>query len=58
MAELLQSRGVPVKWKIYGEPSDKKARHAFHCDIRYDLATKCNDDEAAFFLQNKYATKL
>ena len=52
MAELLQSRGVPVKWKIYGEPSDKKARHAFHCDIRYDLATKCNDDEAAFFLEH------
>ena len=49
MAELLLSKGVPVEWKIYGEPSDKMAGHAFHCDIRYGLATRCNDDETAFF---------
>ncbi len=49
MAELLESRGVPVEWKIYGTEEDKMAQHIFHCNIRYDLATVCNDAEAAFF---------
>lgn len=49
MAELLQSRGVPVEWKIYGDQKDKRAGHVFHVDVRYALADQCNEDEAAFF---------
>ena len=54
MAEHLISKGVPVEWKIYGEESDKMAAHVFHCNIRYDLAIQCNNDQIAFF--RKYIT--
>ncbi|MBQ7860564.1 MAG: alpha/beta hydrolase [Faecalibacterium sp.] len=49
MAQLLQNRGVPVEWKVYGEESDPNACHVFHCNIRLPLAQQCNRDEIAFF---------
>ena len=49
MAEFLESKGIPVEWKIYGDESDKMAGHVFHCNIRYDLAKQCNNDQIDFF---------
>ncbi len=49
MVEILKAQGVPVESKIYGTEEDKMAQHIFHCNVRYDLATQCNDDEVAFF---------
>ena len=51
MAMLLQSRGVPVEWKVYGEADDPHATHVFHCNIRLPMAQQCNRDEIAFFRQ-------
>lgn len=49
MAELLRSKGVPCKYRIYG---DEKTGHVFHLDMRSDLARKANDEEIAFIREH------
>ncbi len=49
MYRLLQEKGVTAEKKIYGSKEAKEIAHVFHVNIRLAEATKCNDDECAFF---------
>ena len=42
--------GVPFVDRTYGTQAEP-LEHVFHCDVRSPWAAKCNDDEAAFFLE-------
>lgn len=48
MAALLQARGVPCAYKIYGDDS---TGHVFHINIRSPLARQANDDQINFLKQ-------
>jgi hypothetical protein len=45
MEELLKSKNVPVKAKIYG---DEHTYHVFHCDIKTELAKCANKEELEY----------
>lgn len=49
MYRLLLEKGVVAEKKIYGSKEAKEIAHVFHVNIRLAEATKCNDDECAFF---------
>ena len=49
MHRFLQSKGVESELHIYGIPGVVEPGHVFHCDIRNDLAIKCNNEECNFF---------
>ena len=46
MAELLDSRGVKCKYKIYGT---KKTGHVFHVNMRDEYGAEANSDQIEFF---------
>lgn len=46
---LLKGKGIPCEMKIYGTKEEKEIAHVFHVNIKLAEATKCNDDECAFF---------
>ena len=48
MSEFLTEKGVENELHIYGDGKTKPP-HVFHCDIRSEYATICNDEECAFF---------
>ncbi|MCR5066486.1 MAG: alpha/beta hydrolase [Erysipelotrichaceae bacterium] len=47
-AQVLEKAGVPVIYKVYGEPDNEAAIHVFHENIRHPLAIECNNDECRF----------
>ena len=49
MAQLLESKGIPVTFQTYGSPEDKDTGHVFQLNIIKPEATACNDDQCAFF---------
>ena len=49
LIQLLESKGVPVKSKIYGTKEDPAACHVFHLNLKLAIAKECNDDECQFF---------
>lgn len=49
MCKLLESRGIPTRWKCYGSPENKAVAHVFHINIILPEAIACNDDTVAFF---------
>ena len=49
MAQLLESKSIPVTFQTYGSPEDKDIGHVFHLNIIKPEATACNDDQCAFF---------
>ena len=48
MAEYLRSAGVEAELHIYGDASNRLP-HVFHVNMKSDDATRCNDEECAFF---------
>ncbi len=48
MAEKLESLGVPVTYRYYGDP-EHVLGHVFHCNMRSEDAARCNRDECEFF---------
>ena len=48
MSEFLTEAGIENELHIYGDEKTKPP-HVFHCDIRSEYATLCNDEECAFF---------
>lgn len=50
VAQLEDFRGEYVA-KVYGT-EEKPLDHVFHCNIKMEEATKCNDDECAFFREH------
>lgn len=49
MYDILREHGVYAEIKIYGSKKQKEIAHVFHVNIKLPEATKCNDDECAFF---------
>ncbi len=49
MAEYLRSKGVKAESRIYGTKEDPLAIHVFHCNLRYEVGIKANQDQAEFF---------
>ena len=49
MAECLRNAGVTVKDKIYGDVNAPEIAHVFHCNMHFDEAKLCNDEECEFF---------
>ena len=52
MYEHLLASGVEAELHIYGD-SENKPPHVFHVNIRNPYATKCNDEECAFFEKHR-----
>ena len=50
LAGKLEELKVPFTFKCYGA-ADHPLYHVFHCDMRSEDATKCNDDECKFFTE-------
>ena len=48
IAEALNVNGVPFVYRFYGSEKNP-LHHVFHCNVRLPEASKCNDDECAFF---------
>lgn len=48
MSRLLTERGVPNELHIYGDDKTKPD-HVFHCNMKSDLAARCNTEECDFF---------
>jgi len=48
IADLILSRGVPCRYKIYG---DENTGHVFHVDVRSELARQANTEELEFMAQ-------
>lgn len=48
LVEKLQSLGVEAEYHYYGD-EQRVLGHVFHCNQRLPEATRCNDDECAFF---------
>lgn len=49
MYEHLNARGVQAVLRCYGSEEDGTVAHVFHVNIRLPDATRCNDEECAFF---------
>ena len=52
MAELLRSRDVPVRYKLYSGSEGRRLGHVFHIDQRSPEAAACNDEQAAFLKEH------
>ncbi len=48
MAARLIELKVPFEFKFYGD-KNTTLYHVFHCDMRNEQGSKCNDDEIGFF---------
>ncbi|WP_324609669.1 ROK family protein [Floricoccus tropicus] len=48
-AELLESKGVVSKYKLYKNKDNSYLGHVFHVDQKRVVASECNDDEIRFF---------
>ena len=48
MAARLIELKVPFEFKFYGD-KNTPLYHVFHCDMRNEQGSKCNDDEIGFF---------
>ena len=44
----LMEQNVQVCFRYY-KSADRELGHVFHCNMRLEEATRCNDDECAFF---------
>ena len=44
----LEDIGVPFEYHFYAD-GEKPLGHVFHCNMRLDMASVCNDDECRFF---------
>lgn len=51
-AALLRERGVEAEYRCYGSPEREDLGHVFHVDIRLPEASRCNDEQCAFFLRH------
>ena len=49
MFDLLTGKGVPCRYRCYGEPKKKEVGHVFHVNILLPDAIQCNNDAAEFF---------
>ncbi len=49
MYRLLQEKGVPCRYRVYGGTDRPDIDHVFHLNVRLPEAKACNDDECAFF---------
>lgn len=49
MCQLLQTRGIPYEYHLYGQEGDQHMGHVFHLNIRLKEAEICNNEECAFF---------
>lgn len=49
MCRLLEARGIPYEYRLYGAEGDQYMGHVFHLNIRLKEAEICNDEECAFF---------
>lgn len=49
MCDFLKKKGVYSEVKIYGREDQEEIAHVFHVNIKLPEATRCNDDECAFF---------
>lgn len=49
MTEFLRAKGIKTVMKCYGKDSDIAIGHVFHVNISLPEATKCNDEQCAFF---------
>ncbi len=47
--DVLKSKGVQAKYKIYGEEEDEQYTHVFHLNLKLEEAKVCNDEECEFF---------
>jgi len=50
-SEFLCEKGVFSKWKVYEGNKGQDLGHVFHCDMKLDEASKCNDDQVAFLME-------
>lgn len=50
-AEFLKDKGVLAESKIYKPEQGDYLGHVFHCNLKLNEATKCNDDQVAFFMK-------
>ncbi len=48
IADALNDHSVPFCYRYYGDAKNP-LYHVFHCNMKQPEATKCNDDECAFF---------
>ncbi len=49
MYRLLSSLGVPCEQHVYGTKEQLEVAHVFEVNIKHPEATRCNDEECAFF---------
>ena len=49
MAELIRSRGVEVKSRVFGTPEAKEVAHVFHVNMRLEEGEKANVEQTDFF---------
>lgn len=45
---FLMAKGIGHEFHLYGTPDNPRG-HVFHCNIKDELAQKCNEDELVFF---------
>ena len=53
MADYLSSKGIRVKYRIYGTKEDKEVTHVFYCNMRLAEGERANKDQADFFKKLK-----
>lgn len=49
MYMLLQEKGVPAEYHLYGKEGQEYMGHVFHCNMNLEEARECNRDECRFF---------
>jgi len=50
-AAILAREGAEYELRVYGDMKNRPG-HVFHCNMKDQLAKRCNDDECAFFLKH------
>ena len=48
LVKTLEEKKIPFLYRMYGDRNNELG-HVFHCNIKLDIAKKCNEDEARFF---------
>ena len=51
MYDHLTEKGIPCKLDVYGSEEDEATGHVFHVNILQPEASRCNDEQCAFFRQ-------
>jgi len=49
MYNILRKNGIESVLRIYGSKKQKEIAHVFHLNCRFEIAAKCNDEQAQFF---------